>query len=258
MLRVLKQENKLSDGRTTMNTYLMHGTTHHGLNYQEPEELRRLATTYYHRNGPVGVIMEKMNWFGHTVDPKTGKLDNSKTFNKYDGDNRMPTSFVGAGRGRGGPGQSHPDPADHRDLEHSVGAALRDHRPGHRHPRLLRPARSSTSPSTTSMRRSATTRSRSTRTSRAGRYFNYVQDAIRRGVKVEIVMGDVRLSMNEEARQENSTYFYNKDFQIGMKNHYDPDKWGEYQTTTTNPSASTTTGRSCWTPSVRTPSPCTC
>ena len=45
------------------NTYLMHGTTHHGLNYQSPKKLRRLATTYYHRKGPVGIIMERLNWF---------------------------------------------------------------------------------------------------------------------------------------------------------------------------------------------------
>jgi hypothetical protein len=44
-------------------TYLMHGTTHHGLNYQNPPELRRIATTYYHRFGPTGIIMEPINWF---------------------------------------------------------------------------------------------------------------------------------------------------------------------------------------------------
>ena len=44
-------------------TYLMHGTTHHGLNYQHPRNQRRLATTYYHRNGPVGIIMRQIDWF---------------------------------------------------------------------------------------------------------------------------------------------------------------------------------------------------
>ena len=43
--------------------FLMHGTTHHGQNYYEPEKLSRLATTYYHRWGPVGVVMERYNWF---------------------------------------------------------------------------------------------------------------------------------------------------------------------------------------------------
>jgi hypothetical protein len=48
-------------------TYLMHGTTYHGRNYiYRPDEdlvdLSRLATTYYHRYGPVGAVMEKFNW----------------------------------------------------------------------------------------------------------------------------------------------------------------------------------------------------
>ena len=41
---------------------LMHGSTHHGLNYQ-PKEYRRLATTYYHQYGPAGMVMKKFNWF---------------------------------------------------------------------------------------------------------------------------------------------------------------------------------------------------
>src|SRR5262249_32909020 len=63
---------------------LMHGTTHHGLNYQEPRGLSRLATTYYHRKGPTGIIMEKLNWF---PGPQ----------NTYWADNRMPASLVGMG-----------------------------------------------------------------------------------------------------------------------------------------------------------------
>jgi hypothetical protein len=39
-------------------TSLMHGTTHHGLNYHIPAEFNRLATTYYHKNGPVGDVMK--------------------------------------------------------------------------------------------------------------------------------------------------------------------------------------------------------
>ena len=52
-------------------TYLMHGTTYHGRNYiYDPEsprgkafkDLSRLATTYYHRYGPVGIVMEQDNY----------------------------------------------------------------------------------------------------------------------------------------------------------------------------------------------------
>ncbi|MBX9678165.1 MAG: hypothetical protein K2X38_05325 [Gemmataceae bacterium] len=49
-------------------TYLMHGTTYHGRNYIDPPEfpkikLSRIATTYYHRYGPVGAVMERFNYF---------------------------------------------------------------------------------------------------------------------------------------------------------------------------------------------------
>src|SRR5262249_36842851 len=51
-------------------TYLMHGTTYHGKNFHYPPELRRLATTYYHRKGPVGVIMERFNWGSPTEEER--------------------------------------------------------------------------------------------------------------------------------------------------------------------------------------------
>ncbi|MCI0681784.1 MAG: hypothetical protein L0Y71_06745 [Gemmataceae bacterium] len=64
--------------------FLMHGTTYHGRNYYDPPELSRLATTYYHRWGPVGIVMERYNWF---PGPQ----------NTYGADNRMPASMVGLG-----------------------------------------------------------------------------------------------------------------------------------------------------------------
>ena len=69
----------------------MHGTTYHGRNYlYEPDSARgkalkdisRLATTYYHRYGPVGVVMEQDNWF-------KGKQ------NTFWSDVRQPVSMVG-------------------------------------------------------------------------------------------------------------------------------------------------------------------
>jgi hypothetical protein len=64
--------------------FLMHGTTHHGLNYQVPKQLSRLATTYYHRRGPVGEIMERLNWF-------KGKQ------NTYHADARLPAALTALG-----------------------------------------------------------------------------------------------------------------------------------------------------------------
>jgi hypothetical protein len=75
---------KTEAGARTWYTYLMHGTTYHGQNYQEPDGLRRLATTYYHRKGPVGVIMEHFNWFPGPQDT-------------YWADARMPASMVAYG-----------------------------------------------------------------------------------------------------------------------------------------------------------------
>jgi hypothetical protein len=63
--------------------YLMHGSTYHGRNYQQPE-LSRLATTYYHRYGPVGAITEKYNWF---PGPQ----------NTYWADLRGPSTMIGLG-----------------------------------------------------------------------------------------------------------------------------------------------------------------
>ncbi len=73
---------------------LIHGHIDHGMNFVRPEKGRgdpakdksRLATTYYHREGPVGRVMERFNWF-------PGK-ENSNT---YWADKRIPASLVLAG-----------------------------------------------------------------------------------------------------------------------------------------------------------------
>src|SRR5262245_13394324 len=70
--------------RVARYTSLMHGTTHHGQNYYDPTALERLATTYYHRWGPVGIVMERYNWF---KGPQ----------NTFWADNRMPASMIGLG-----------------------------------------------------------------------------------------------------------------------------------------------------------------
>jgi hypothetical protein len=73
---------------------LMHGTTNHGTNYVQPmdrslwgdpnRDFSRLATTYYHRHGPAGVVMEKFCWFHEPL-------------NAYSSDVRLPASLVGLG-----------------------------------------------------------------------------------------------------------------------------------------------------------------
>ncbi len=72
-------------------TTLIHGHINHGMNYQknvdEPEkDFSRLATTYYHRKGPAGIVMEKFNWF---KDPNSN--------NSFWADSRMPAGIVAQG-----------------------------------------------------------------------------------------------------------------------------------------------------------------
>ncbi len=79
-------------------TYLMHGTTYHGLNFQSPQPLRRQATTYYHRKGPVGVVMERFNWFNFVYDPTTQTRKwTPQPDHTYHADARIVASAVGLG-----------------------------------------------------------------------------------------------------------------------------------------------------------------
>src|SRR5262249_40279835 len=57
-----------------------------GDNFTQPAELRRLATLHYHRRGPVGVVLERFNWFPGPA-------------NTYRADARLPASLVMLGAG---------------------------------------------------------------------------------------------------------------------------------------------------------------
>jgi hypothetical protein len=72
-------------------TTLIHGHINHGMNYvKNPDDptrdFSRLATTYYHRKGPAGIVMEKFNWF------KDGSSNNT-----FWADTRMPAGMVAQG-----------------------------------------------------------------------------------------------------------------------------------------------------------------
>lgn len=86
-------------------TTLIHGHIDHGMNLFKPEDKKewgnpekdysRLATTYYHRLGPAGIVMEKFNWWGANATPGADLTD-IKLLNMYQADARMPASQVGA------------------------------------------------------------------------------------------------------------------------------------------------------------------
>jgi hypothetical protein len=171
-------------------TYLMHGTTYHGRNYtyrpdKDNVDLSRLATTYYHRYGPTGAVMEKFNWL---PGPQ----------NTYWGDLRVPATTVGniaADLGLGTPPYgtllnaaasepayatiglgtgtmaSYCRPYQHLTF-YEIDSQIREFSlPPPGKPELLRDKRS---------------------------LFTYLQGALRRGANLEIVMGDARLTMEHQ------------------------------------------------------------
>jgi hypothetical protein len=99
VLRV--REYPFGDNREGHSTFgipfnnLMHGTTDHGLALQptKAEDASRVATTYYHRQGPVGICMERFNWFPKEyLEPIAGKYYWNELFW---GDARAPVSLSG-------------------------------------------------------------------------------------------------------------------------------------------------------------------
>lgn len=94
----VKQSNAyLKEGKETVELpyrQLIHGHINHGMNFNVPEDREkrgdivrdrsRLATTYYHREGPAGRVMEKFNW------NSAGKP------NTFNADARLPASIVGS------------------------------------------------------------------------------------------------------------------------------------------------------------------
>ncbi len=178
-------------------TYLMHGTTYHGRNYQTPTDLRRLATTYYHRKGPVGVIMERYNWF-------PGKQ------NTYAADARLPVSMIGLGATPLGGGSleqlvsvwTEPPYATiglgsgtmasfGRCFQHVTYYEIDDN------------IRNFSLPPS---ERFLWENKADNKGEKKDPYFTYLVDAVGRGSNLEVIMGDARLSMKEERPQVSNLY----------------------------------------------------
>jgi hypothetical protein len=135
-LEELKRK-ELKKANTSYHT-LMHGTIDHGMNFRKPgvtgpftledylardkedgakgqKDFSRLATTYYHRFGPAGVIMERWNW-ASTVMQKTASgemVAAGNTYwawkqNQWHADARMPGSLIGLALAEGNTGASLP------------------------------------------------------------------------------------------------------------------------------------------------------
>jgi hypothetical protein len=80
----------------------MLGTTNCGMVLRpsddfEIRDLSRVATTYYHRKGPVGICLERFNWFSDWNYPPADPLDvrrGEQGFRRFDSDNRIIASMV--------------------------------------------------------------------------------------------------------------------------------------------------------------------
>src|SRR5262249_1671934 len=188
------------------NTYLMHGTTHHGLNYQHPRDLRRLATTYYHRNGPVGIIMRQIDWFApprySEAKTKAQQEQALKYWNTYPSDARLPASLIGQAA-MPIPGGLSPFVSQAQLVVDAwsdppyacVGLGTGTMAS------YCRPFQHLTFYEIDNKIRSFSERDWEWPDGTQAPYFNYVQDARKRGARIEIIMGDARFSMAKERPQ---------------------------------------------------------
>jgi hypothetical protein len=191
VLRVLEGTEKSNAGPVEF-TYLMHGTTYHGRNYiaRKGNDVSRLATTYYHRFGPVGIVMEQYNWFPGTQ-------------NSYHGDARMPCSQIGAIAtalvgGGNLPAASLVDlwsEPPYATIGLGTGTMASYSRP-YQH--------------LTYYEIDEKIRNMSLPTDGNPPLFTYLQGAIKRGTDLEVIMGDARLTMERE-NPRNALFPYFKD-----------------------------------------------
>jgi hypothetical protein len=180
---------------------LMHGSTHHGLNYQKGRA-RRLATTYYHQYGPAGMVMLKFNWFKDGFPEVSGKPADNDTWTPsmlaYTSDARIQASIAGMGAlGTLGIGLPLPMLVDawseppFATIGLGTGTMASYGRPlQHVHyyeiDRQIRRL---------SLPENDLQMYKDPETGDLTPYFNYLGDAIKRGAIVQVRMGDARLRM---------------------------------------------------------------
>ena len=177
-------------------TYLMHGTTDHGRCYHDPE-LERVATTYYHRMGPVGRVMERFYWWSPTHANPPRRVTPRDLFD-FSADARMPAGLVGTLSSALGVGNLPLDQIVHGWSEPpyatiglGTGTMASYSRP-FQHMTYYEIDQKI-------VNFSVPPRGRTT-------YFTYVNRALRRGVNLELIMGDARQSMRREVPSSSRTF----------------------------------------------------
>lgn len=91
---LVRKQSYHFDNRENFHRVLLYNRINVGFNFTRPakaedrgdpaRDYSRLATTYFHREGPLGVVMEKYNWFPGQP-------------NTYSADVRLPLSLIGSG-----------------------------------------------------------------------------------------------------------------------------------------------------------------
>jgi hypothetical protein len=199
-----------SSGRGEGRPYrqMIHGHINHGMNFLKPRDVKdwgnaqddysRLATTYYHRFGPAGIVMEKFNWF-------------SDEENHFNSDSRIcasliaganplfgaalpadqiaslwsepPYATIGLGTGTMA---SYARPYQHMhfyEIDNLVrGLSLQKQWPVNVTYEFFRDPSDPLLPDPNS--------------TKAGPQFTYLRDALARGAHLQVLMGDARLRMN--------------------------------------------------------------
>ncbi len=220
---------------------LIHGHIDHGMNFLIPKDkadrgnplkdLSRLATTYYHREGPVGRVMEKFNWFPGPANSNTywadsrigaslvassiadlgttGALPMTALVTAW---SEPPIATVGLGTGTMA---SYGRPYQHvhfYEIDNQI---------------LLLSVKMPTRKIGVSAEKKYADRSvweqykNSQPDFRGDRYFNYLESAIERGSTVQVLMGDARLRMALPYKNQYETYLKDEpDNGGGPRNFY--------------------------------------
>jgi hypothetical protein len=195
---------------------MIHGHINHGMNFLKPreskdwgnpsEDFSRLATTYYHRFGPGGIVMEQFNWFpgpqntfwadarigasllaGATV-PFGSPLPADQLAALW---SEPPYATIGLGTGTMA---SYARPYQHMhfyEIDNLVRRlSLRKEWPVNINYLFFRDKDDPTQPDTSSSKLALGGSSASSL------QFTYLRDALARGAHLQVLMGDARLRMN--------------------------------------------------------------
>lgn len=202
---------------------MIHGHIDHGMNFQKPKNDRdwgdpkkdfsRLATTYYHRFGPAGVVMERFCWF------REGE-------NEFTSDARIGAAMAGLG----GPllGASLPVDAianlwsepPFATIGLGTGTMASYSRP-YQHCHYYEIDNLVKRLSLRKEWKADLTYEEILAKELRAPHFTYLRDALARGAHVQVLMGDARLRMNMPYETKKGQGFYaDPDFSGGPENFY--------------------------------------